>query len=628
MASGKYVRKKQRSPAALITVAAVLLIALALVVGNLCFVFAGGKLIAKGKAEIDLQNAGLESTEALLRLKDPRYIDLRGNGISVESYESLQAAFPSCAIRWDVPLGGAEERWDSDAEQVKVTRYSAELAPLYTLLPNLKEADLREAALTPADFEQLQAMLPGCRILWSVPIGAVRCDSSAANLTLGDLTEEDVSLFSYFEQLKQLELTGSSHESYMALEAMLPECEILRGVQLGDCPVSAADTEADLKLSGVTAEELKEKLAYLPNLELVQLAGDAFETAELQQLRATYPAIRFSHDIAVGGAVCSSLDPVITPDSAVTAEELLAVMQRFEAPETLDLQNCSLTAEELLEVQALCPEALILANVDLYGKVFSTETEEIDISYIRISDTAPIENALPLFPNLKKVIMSDCGISNEDMDALNRRHEDVLFVWTLHFSLYHIRTDITAFNVNNVSGLAPQIGDVGLEPIKYLTELEALDLGHMHFRDMSFLYNMPKLRYLIMVDSAWHDLTPIASLPELYYLEIFKNTVDDLSPLLECKNLRYLNVGYTKYSQLEVLMQMDYLERLWYPGNPFTEEEKAELVAALPNTECYLPSWDADGSTGGGWRTHDSYYEMRDFFGMAYMKEGAGMPGH
>lgn len=627
MASGKYEKKKKVPAGVCIGAAVAVLTALVLVVGSLLFVLAGGQLISRQKAEIDLGGAGISSAQKLLKLKNPQKIDLRGNPILLSEYQSLQAAFPDCVILWDVPVGGTEERVDNTAETAKVVTFSRENAELYTMLTNLRELDLREAALTVEDYELLKGILPDCRILWSVPIGTSRCDSSAAELTLGDLAEEDVALFSYFEGLTHLELTGSTHESYIALERLLPDCEISRGVSLGSATVSVFDTEADLSASEVTAEELLNKLVYLPNLTKVRMDGAAFRTEELQRLRAAYPAVRFEHDISIGGKVFSSLDAAIAPDADVSAAELTAALARFEAPETLDLLNCSLTAEELLSALAVWPDIAILADVDLYGKVFSTETAEIDLSNIQIADTALIENALPLFPNLEKVIMSDCGISNEDMDALNRRHEDVLFVWTLHFSVYHIRTDVKAFNVNNIRGLAPQIGDAGLEPIKYLTELEALDLGHMHFRDMSFLYNMPKLRYLIMVDSAWNDLTPVASLTELYYLEIFKNTVSDLSPVLECKNLRYLNVGYTKGSDLSVLKQMDYLERLWYPGNAFTAEEKAELQAALPNTECYLPNWDPAGSTGGGWRTHESYYEMRDFFGMSYMREGAGMPG-
>ena len=111
----------------------------------------------------------------------------------------------------------------------------------------------------------------------------------------------------------------------------------------------------------------------------------------------------------------------------------------------------------------------------------------------------------------------------------------------------------------------------------------------------------------------------------LVYLEIFMNTIDDLSPLLSCTNLKHLNIGYTKGFDTSVLKQFTGLERLWFPGNTMSDEEIEELKAALPDTQCYMPAGDPDGSTGGGWREAEIYFQMRDIFSMHYMPGGTGM---
>jgi len=275
------------------------------------------------------------------------------------------------------------------------------------------------------------------------------------------------------------------------------------------------------------------------------------------------------------------------------------------------------------------PAAFIKADVELYGQSFATDSVEIDLSGTEIESSTLIEKALPLFPKLKKVIMSDCGISDEDMDALNRRHEDVHFVWTLHFSVYDVRTDVTAFCASNVPGyVAPKLGDQQLAPIKYLTELVALDLGHMYYTDLSFLENMPKLRYLILVEANYRDISAIAGLSELHYLELFNNTIEDISPLLECRKLRHLNIGYTKGYDASVLKEMTWLERLWYPGGFLDDALAAEIEKELSDTECYFVKYDGKGSTGGGWREDESYFTMRDLFEMHYMPGGTGVPGN
>jgi Leucine-rich repeat (LRR) protein len=71
--------------------------------------------------------------------------------------------------------------------------------------------------------------------------------------------------------------------------------------------------------------------------------------------------------------------------------------------------------------------------------------------------------------------------------------------------------------------------------LKYLKNLKYLDVGHNAIDDLSFLYDLPELRILIVADNYVTDyitdLTPIASLKHLQYLEVFTNNITDLSPL-------------------------------------------------------------------------------------------------
>lgn len=628
MAAGNHVGNASGRSRVLITAAltAALLVA-AYLLSSLFFVIAGGSLIPRGEKEIDLSGVGVKSTGALLRLKDPQRIDLRGNDIDAGEYKALAAAFPNCEILWDVPLGGVGESWDKLSESVKVPVFAPEKAELYAYMPNLKEIDLRDAIMSPEDYELLKSLVPHCRIIWEIPIAGEYYDSSSLSLSFGDIAPEDVKLFAYFDSLETLELTGSTHQSYIELERLLPECAVIRSVSMGQAAAPGGESLIDLRHSGVSAAQLTENLAYLPEVRTVILDSEGFSKQELRELREAYPRISFEYDIRLGSKTHSCMDAVVTPGEGATAEEILDALGAFVSPERLDLRGCGLSVDQLLEAAELCPGAMVQADVELYGKSFTTDSREIDLSGIKIEDSSLIERALPLFPNLSKVIMSDCGISDEDMDALDRRHEDVHFVWTLHFSVYDVRTDVTAFCASNVPGyVAPKLSDQQLAPIKYLRSLEALDLGHMYYTDLSFLENMPHLRYLILVEANYRDISAIAGLSELYYLELFNNTINDLSPLLECKKLRHLNIGYTKGYDASVLKEMTWLERLWYPGGFLDDGLAAELEAALGDTDCYFVKWDGSGSTGGGWREDDSYYIMRDMFEMHYMPGGTGVP--
>ena len=630
MASGYHVKNSGGANRfVIIAIVAAAVLALIFLFGSIFCVFAGGKLVSRNETHIDLSDSGMKSTKSLLRLKAPEEIDLRGNDLDGGDYKSLAAAFPECSIRWDVPLGGVGESWDNFSESVTVPVFSKEAAELYSYMPLLKEVDLREAKVSPEDYELLRSLIPDCHIRWSVPIADEYWDSDSRSLSFGNISPEEVKLFSYFTALESLALTGSSHAAYMELEHMFPHWDIQRNVTLAQHSVSAADKSADLSAVSVSYMELMENLVFLPELKNIKLNSSAFGRDELEALREAYPGVSFEYDIYIGGKTFSCLDKIVAPGKNIKAGEFISALSAFVAPEILDLKDCGYSIQELLSVAEICPDAMIQADVELYGKSFSTESSEIDLSGTEIEDVSIIESALPLFPNLKKVIMSDCGISDEDMDALNRRHENVQFVWTLHFSVYNVRTDASAFCASNVPGLvAPKLGDYDLAPIKYLTELEALDLGHMYYSDLSFLENMPKLRYLILVEASYRDISAIAGLSELYYLELFNNTINDLSPLLECKKLRHLNIGFTRGYDASVLKEMTYLERLWLPGSLLEQEEMDAIAAALPDTDCYFAKWDGAGSTGGGWREHDSYFEMRDIFDMHYMPGGTGVPNN
>ena len=312
----------------------------------------------------------------------------------------------------------------------------------------------------------------------------------------------------------------------------------------------------------------------------------------------------------LGEVYSSGIQTLNLAGKTVTAVELVAVAEQFSDMKEIDLTGCGFDVSELFAVQQAYPNALIRSELTVHGVELTTDAEEIDLSGIKMKNTEEIEMAVKLMPNLKKVIMSDCGFTNEEMDELNKRYENILFVWTVRFSVYELRTDTMGFCASNVPKLgyiAPKLSSKDLEPLKYCTELVALDLGHMRYTDLSFLENMYKLEYLILVDARYSDISVLAQMENLMYLELFKNTLDDLTPLLECKNLKHLNIGYTRGFNPEVIKQMTWLERLWFPGHGLSKDQKQSIVDALPNTQVYIPDWDSDGSTGGDWRKADVY---------------------
>jgi hypothetical protein len=144
----------------------------------------------------------------------------------------------------------------------------------------------------------------------------------------------------------------------------------------------------------------------------------------------------------------------------------------------------------------------------------------------------------------------------------------------------------------------------------------ALDIGHNRVDDLSFLYDLPNLKVLIVACNAVTDITPIGSLKDLEYLEIFKNKIKDISPLAGLTNLVDLNICFNYIGDWTPIHGLTKLERLWlYNSNNYSDDRPVptsvvnELKEKLP--DCYIDY--RSYSTNGGWREHPRYdviYEM------------------
>ena len=487
--------------------------------------------------------------------------------------------------------------------------------------------DLRGSEISVQKAEALAAEHPGKTVLWDVPLSGGSRPSDAEDLEITALSLSDIPLFSCFPNLKSVDASGcADYEALLALRAACPALELTAFVSVGGKAVPMDAQRAVLR-ADTPLEELLDKLPFLPDLYRVSFTGGAVSYEMQDALTAAFPALSFRWDVELLGRTASSAAKELSFAGSSLSERdvhtLCENLFRFPSLERIDLTGCGLTAEQIKAVRA-ASGAAVLYELTLFGRTVSTDASELDFSGIRmgLSDVAVIEDALGEFPLLEKVVMCDCGISNEDMAALNDRHENVRFVWRVYFSGFSLRTDDTNFIAARVRNDFP-IYSNDLEVLKYCPDLQALDLGHKNITHLNFLRYVPHLKYLILVENDVNDITPIGELQELTYLEMFWTKCEDISPLQNCKALTDLNISYIYCRPakcLETLVNMPQLERLWYCGNNLDAGQLEELQAALPDTEMYLAPYGEP--TGSTWREHPHYFEMRDFFGMYYMPGG------
>ena len=101
-----------------------------------------------------------------------------------------------------------------------------------------------------------------------------------------------------------------------------------------------------------------------------------------------------------------------------------------------------------------------------------------------------LEQFLDQFSNLEHVDMFSIPVTAKQIEELESRYPGVTFGWTIKMAEHTVRTDQTAFSTLHFSG-AETHSAATFAPLKYCTQLRALDIGHNGVDDLSFLYDLP-----------------------------------------------------------------------------------------------------------------------------------------
>lgn len=472
--------------------------------------------------------------------------------------------------------------------------------------------DLTDHALSVEAYQQLCAEYPNTRILWTVPFQGSRYPTDTQSLTVTALTEEEIPVLDYLPQLQTVDATGcTDYAALLALQQHRPECRVLYSVRL--CGTECGSTATELTVQNATAAELEYALPLLPQLSSLTLEGTLPQPEELLRLKEAFPGLAMHYTVTVAG---NELPDHVThldfSDTQVTADELTRLLPLLDKAEEVILTGTPLTDAELVALIRQFPDIFFLCTLDFAGLPCSTDATEIDLSGRQIT----VEEAdvlIPCFPRLETLDMSHCGIDNEAMDALNRRHPDVAVLWTLKIGWVTLRTDATVFYPAAIKDYdLPK--DDELQKLRYCTEMIAIDIGHSDATHCEWVRYMPHLKYLILADTKISDLSPLENARELLYLEVFSTKVTDYTPLLGCTSLQNLNIGDT-FGDPEPLTRMDWLHFLAWHGaieNPELEPKARDLENQLTDTVILLES---PRNIGGTWRGLPHYYVFREIIG-------------
>lgn len=499
-----------------------------------------------------------------------------------------------------------------DAESLDVSGRKMHRPEAFTELKNLRQLDARNTGLTLEQYEWLVQQMPRCRILWDIPIQQTWYSQDTESLSVEQLTDADIRALRYFTDLTQID-TGAwqDHGRILALQEAYPDCTVRYRVELGG---ELWDYDAvSLAIADADAEELAQKLSLFPRLESVLLTGQVPELTQLQELQQQYPAAQFLWKMNLLGRNLETDMEYLDLSGADLTDtgELEALLPMCFRLKTVRLDNSGLQEAECVALAKKFPQIQFVFDVTIGEHTLRTDAAEIDISNTPMESTEAVEALLPCFHDLQKVVMCNCGIPSEEMDALNQKYRDIRFVWSVELAGMEFRTDAVHFTPNRW-GL--KCTDENIYDLRYCTDMVCVDVGHaFRLTNCEWVRFMPELKYLILAETGISDLTPLTDHKNLIYLELFLSKVKDYSPLITCKALEDLNLCYTQ-GDYKPIAEITWLKRLWWSGS---WKARTKLPDLMPDS-VYM-EFLSMSSTGRGWREGQNYYDMRDFIGMEYM---------
>ena len=447
--------------------------------------------------------------------------------------------------------------------------------------------------------------------------------------------------------MENISFEGSEISDVISLETGLTKFKSLKGVDLGsykmhvedepslinafpnvnfhydkyvniegvDYPIDA--TEVSLSDHGYQdLDTLITKLSYMPDVKTVTFGENHITHEDKILLGGEFPGVNFEvveiYKIC-GKDIAADVTYIDISDCVLDAN-ILDELALFKKLEQVDLHNQPLAWEDRVAFAVAYPMVKFGWVVDYGDKEYdSTTTTEIDLSRKRLyeKDLQTLKELTWQIRGLEKLIVCDCGLSNETLGEFRKEIPAVNLVWRLSMGKWRLRTDQVTFSVLIYKYDYERLRSKDIQVLKYCTDLKCLDLGHQSIVDISVIGEyLSDLRLLIMADNWINDLAPLSKCKHLHYLELFVNNITDISPLGELHELVDVNISYNRrLSDITPLLNSPMMERVWLESTSVSAESFDLLEATYPNAKV-VRVVKGRPSVDQGWRDGCARYQQ------------------
>ncbi|MBQ2854801.1 MAG: hypothetical protein IJE81_04950 [Oscillospiraceae bacterium] len=485
--------------------------------------------------------------------------------------------------------------------------------------------DLREKEVSESHYLRVQDQLPGAQILWNVPFQDGLVSSDTVEITVEDLTAEDVRVLStYFPGLQTIH--AESCRKYALLSELvykMPDCQVLYQISLGSGSADPKATELTLQADQYDYDTMMENLVYLSQLKSLHLPQTSLTVSQMEELTAAYPDVAVNCTVEILGKEYDTSTTVLDL-SAMTSGEVEAVTEKLAMlPALTEIQlmnstGSNLTLEDVSALNEALPGVLLHYSFDFYGVAVATTDEEVIVKGITVDDDnfqEKLRLTLSVLENCDRFVLDCRGpydklwkhIDNETLAQIREEYRDqTKLVWRIYFG--EGGSSLTdAEVIRAVYGLV----DDNSSALQYLEDCRYMDIGHNEHLDYcDFVSGMTSLEAVIISGAPIKSLEPFANCKELKFLELVEcHYVPDLEPLRECTQLEMVNISHTDISDISPLEELN-LTHLNTINNDIPEEVIEAYAEAHP--DCWVVT--EGNHYGVGWRYDQDGIALLDWY--------------
>ena len=332
----------------------------------------------------------------------------------------------------------------------------------------------------------------------------------------------------------------------------------------------------------VTESELSQLDSEYPELKKLDLSGSSCYAA-IEEYKASHPGVEVTYTVNLGSNEYAADSTALTLNPGdYDAAGLMSNLAYLPALEALQLNDTTLSLEQLGELGLAYPDIAIEYTVDIGGSIYAPGTTEMKLNGLSADEVEAASAKLALLPAVESIDLSKSSLSPAEVALIRAAAPTAAIDYGFELfgrAVNTLETDII-FDEQ-------EIGDEGEAELR--AALDILPYGARVCFDMCGFsnevmasvrddYPNHKVVWRVFFGEYFSMLTDEETVRAIF--DLYDGTTENLK---YCTEVKYMDIGHnTELTEVDFIAYMTKLEICIMSGSPFSD---MSVFANCPNLE-------------------------------------------